>query len=351
MSSTTMRYANNAASNDHTPAVLSLGQVWVENMMDVPDIPRPGDFVVTQKTTAIIGGSYRVLLAAKRSGSPAKHAGIVGSGVYGAEVRKAFELNGIEHVGQDRLDADTGFRLVLNDGERKTFITSHGVETQGDETTFSSIVPDPGDIVHLSGDTLMDHTASGIEEFLSRAGTDPRERPYTMLLNPTNAMQVVSDHLLENMVLAHPIWSCNRQEAQTLSERLGLPKRDITITVGGGFDDSMTRLCETLGGALGAPLIVRAGSRGAWVRDRGKMSVNVPGFPTKPIHTRSAGTCHTGVLAAMLAQGHSLFDATHIANAAASIAIDRSVSGLPNCPNIEATMALLENQDSSEQGD
>ena len=70
------------------------------------------------------------------------------------------------------------------------------------------------------------------------------------------------------------------------------------------------------------------------------MLTHVEGFPTEPIHTRSAGSCHTGTLCAMLAQGWSLIDSVRIANAAASLAIAHSRGGVPQCPGRDDALTL-----------
>ena len=333
---------NSRKPEQSAASVISLGQVWVDIMMGVGELPQPGGFAVADSVTPSVGGSFRVLQAAARSGSPAKHAGIIGTGLWSSVIRDEFEANGIQHIGGDRLDKDSGFRLVLNDGSHKTFIATYGAEAQGDERTFDAIDPEPGDVVHISGNTLMDHSAAGIEGFLHRAGAEPETRPYTIVLNPTNSLHLVSDHLIEDTVLCRPTWSCNRQEANTLAERLGIPPTDDSkLTIGGGFDDAMTELCEALGTTLRAPLVLRAGARGAWVRVPGSEVVHEEGFPVKSTHTRSAGSCHTGVMCAMLAQGWSLFDAVRIANASASIAISNNQAGVPDCPPVEDAIALI----------
>ena len=115
----------------------------------------------------------------------------------------------------------------------------------------------------------------------------------------------------------------------------------------------MTTLCDALGTTLRAPLVLRAGARGAWVRVPGSEVIHLEGFPVKSTHTRSAGSCHTGVMCAMLAQGWSLFDAVRIANAAASIAISNNKAGVPDCPPVEDAIALIKqhegNTDTSAQ--
>lgn len=345
---------NSRKPEQSAASVISLGQVWVDIMMGVGELPQPGGFAVADSVTPSVGGSFRVLQAAARSGSPAKHAGIVGTGLWSSVIRDEFEANGIQHIGGDRLDKDSGFRLVLNDGSHKTFIATYGAEAQGDERTFDAIEPEAGDVVHISGNTLMDHSAAGIEGFLHRAGANPEQRPYTIVLNPTNSLHLVSDHLIEDTVLCRPTWSCNRQEANTLAERLGIPPTDdAELTIGGGFDDAMTTLCDALGTTLRAPLVLRAGARGAWVRVPGSEVIHLEGFPVKSTHTRSAGSCHTGVMCAMLAQGWSLFDAVRIANASASIAILNNKAGVPDCPPVEDAIALIKqhegNTDTSAQ--
>ena len=49
-------------------AVISLGHVWVDIMMDVNGVPKAGGFAVSDHTTAAVGGSYRVLQAVSRMG-------------------------------------------------------------------------------------------------------------------------------------------------------------------------------------------------------------------------------------------------------------------------------------------
>ena len=325
----------------HEPSVISLGQIWMDIMMDVADVPPSGGFAVAADAEPALGGSFRVLQAVQRMGSPSMHAGIIGTGIWGTAIRTAMATHGIDHIGQDRIDSDTGFRIVLNDGDRKTFIARYGAEAQGADDIFDEIEPKPSDIVHISGNSLMDHSASGLDAFLRRPESNPLHREYGIVINPTRSLDLVSDHLIEDTVLARPLWSCNRQEAEKLAQRLGVDiDYSSAMTVGGSFDKSMGILCTELGAALHAPLVLRAGSRGAWVREPGGMLTHVEGFPTEPIHTRSAGSCHTGTLCAMLAQGWSLIDSVRIANAAASLAIAHSRGGVPQCPGRNDALTL-----------
>ena len=52
----------------HEPSVISLGQVWVDIMLNVDEVPAQGGFAVADHPKPSIGGSYRVLQAASRMG-------------------------------------------------------------------------------------------------------------------------------------------------------------------------------------------------------------------------------------------------------------------------------------------
>ena len=322
--------------------VISLGEVWVDIMMDVDSLPKSGGFAASRSTIPTIDGSYRALLASRLMGTPTAHAGIIGAGPWASMIRHAFYEHDITHIGPDRLDADTGFRLVLNDTNGgKTFIATYGAEAQGGADTFDGIDLQPGDVVSISSNSLMDATAAGVDAFIRQAGSDPDARPYQIVLSPTSSLERVNDRLLEDLVLARPIWTCNRQAAVKLADRLGAPLDEVPVTVGGTFDNEMKALCDNLGTTLRAPLVIRAGARGAWVRLPGGEVTHVDGFPTKAVHKRSAGTVHTGVLCAMLATGRSLVEATQVANAAASLSIEHSENGIPVPPTRDEVLELI----------
>lgn len=322
--------------------VISLGEVWVDIMMDVDSLPESGGFAASRSTIPTIDGSYRALLASRLMGTPTAHAGIIGAGPWASMIRHAFYEHDITHIGPDRLDADTGFRLVLNDTNGgKTFIATYGAEAQGGADTFDGVDLQPGDVVSISSNSLMDATAAGVDAFIRQAGSDPDARPYQIVLSPTSSLERVNNRLLEDLVLARPIWTCNRQAAVKLADRLGAPLDEVPVTVGGTFDNEMKALCDNLGTTLRAPLIIRAGARGAWVRLPGGEVTHVDGFPTKAVHKRSAGTVHTGVLCAMLAAGRSLVEATQVANAAASLSIEHSENGIPVPPTRDEVLELI----------
>ncbi|NEG95382.1 sugar kinase [Bifidobacterium sp. SMB2] len=361
-------------------SVISLSEIFVNINMGVNAIPHPGGYAYAGRHNIEVGGGFPLLKAASRMGVRAEHAGIVGNGTWGSIIRDAMAFEGITHTGLDRLDEDSGFRVLLSDGgSRKTLIATFGAEAHGNADAFDMIHPKSHDVVHISGNTLTNRTASAVYAFLRREdehwsdyslgrsseGFDAAEdvdgglaatggsgsRRYQMVFNPTGAlMQHVNEALLETLVLDRPIWSCNKQEARIIAHRLGAAITEPEpITVNGNTDAAMPELCRLLGEILKAPLIIRTGATGAWVwepnADGGTDAepVHVPGHVVKAVHMQSAGSCHTGALCAMLARGASLVEAVRIANAASALAVERAgenLGGDPECPNYDEAQEL-----------
>ncbi|MBT1165575.1 PfkB family carbohydrate kinase [Bifidobacterium simiarum] len=406
ISNTPRQEDDRAGNRGGTGRVISLGEVAADIMISVGQLPHPGGFSFADRNYMTVGGSYGTLQAAARLGVESQHAGVIGNGPWATMIRMAMERDGITHIGQDRLDEDSGFRVIVGDGgTRKTVIVSYGAEAHGEADAFDMIEPAPGDVVQISGNTLVNRTASAVYAFLRRtdahwadygdglggsegnrhhlladetaalgvkpggaetdgAETDghmseaeqsdverPPRRPFHLVFNPMGMSGHLNDSLLETLILARPIWSCNKEEARMLAHRLGVAITEPEpITVNGSTDAAMPELCDGLGAVLDAPLIVRTGATGAWLWEPGddgdadgSSLMHIEGYATKALHTQSAGRCHTGALCAMLARGANLEDAVELANAATSIAVSRANegSGAPECPTMEEAMALV----------
>lgn len=330
------------AQRDHEPTVISVGQIWVDITMHVQEMPQPGEFTNAPSVTKSASGSFHVLQAASRMGARTELASIMGTGPWATMLRDSLRRSHILHTGPTRPNQDNGFRIVLTDGMQKSYVAHHGAEAHGDPRAFAHVRPQRGDVVHISGNALMNESSLAVNAFIQQPQCRPQEREFRMVINPTNTLRLVNDQLLENLVLTRPIWSMNRQEARTLAYRLGVTfDESATMRVNAGFDESMHALCEALGETLRAPVVLRAGARGAWVRQHGKGVEHIDGFPTKATHIRSAGPAHTGALCALLAEGWDLESSVQIANAAASLAIEHNHAGIPFCPTCGEAAKLV----------
>ena len=333
------------AQRDHEPTVFSLGQTWVDMLMHVPQMPEAGRFIEASNVTRCVGGSFQVLDAATRMGAHTELASMLGTGPWADCIASALRRAHIAHTGRTLPNQDNGLRIILSDGEHKAYVAHHGAESRGDADAYKNIQPQKGDVVHISSNALMNDGAVAVQKFLTRADCQPDARTFRIVLNPTSALRLVNAQLLETLILARPIWSMNRQQARSLADCLAIDiEEPPTMRVSGGCDEPLLAVCTSLSDVLRAPVVLRAGSRGAWIRQHGEGVMHIDGFPTKATHIRSAGPVHTGALCALLAEGWDLEASVQIADAAAALAVAHSVNGVPVCPGYDEATAVIKEQ-------
>ncbi|MCB5658929.1 hypothetical protein LIQ27_22825, partial [Bacteroides fragilis] len=79
-----------------------------------------------------------------------------------------------------------------------------GAEVRTDAHTFDDMHPKSGDVVHISGASLMNTGAVAVGSFISRPECAPDVRDFRIVLTPTSMMSTVNELLLEDIVLLHP---------------------------------------------------------------------------------------------------------------------------------------------------
>ncbi|MEU3624552.1 sugar kinase [Amycolatopsis coloradensis] len=270
--------------------LIHTGQVVVDLVMRVPNLPTPGGDVLASTVDFMPGGGFNVMAAAARAGAPVLYAGTHGTANFAGLARSAMAAEGIALAHEPMGEGDTGIvvALVEDDGER-SFITGTGAEGRLPRGLLDDIVPTGQDVVYLTGYSLL-HTpnAEVLLDWLPRIGDA------TVLFDPGPLAGDVPGQVL-TAVLSHvDILSCNATEVKTL--------------------DGESGRVETL--------VVRDGPAGCRVVV-GERVVTVPGFAVEAVDTNGAGDAHCGVLAAELIAGTDLIEAARRANAAAAIAVTR----------------------------
>jgi sugar/nucleoside kinase (ribokinase family) len=313
--------------------LLHLGNVVVDVVLDVPDLPERGDDVLASATQVTPGGGYNVMAAAVARGLPAGYAGAHGSGPFAALARAALARAGIEVLQEPKAGADTGFVVAIVDaaGER-TFLTSRGAEATLTAEDLKGVRATPRDAVYLSGYGLVyPSNASAILGWLGRLG-----EPNLVFLDPGPLVGAVPGDVLRRVLRRADWLTCNAREAAGLT----------------GLDDpSAAALALARGAVAGVPgvasdgqdpahpregVLVRAGAAGCLVARAGAGSearsgagadglppVHVPGFPVTVLDTNGAGDTHAGTFIAALAAGADALDAARTANAAAALSVTR----------------------------
>lgn len=326
------------------PRVISLGQIIVDLTMKVDAVPKPGEDIFASSYSMRAGASYNMLFAASQMEAKAQWAGVLGEGYFANIISKALNEAHISHIGTKNSTLDSGFCIALTDASaERTFISTKGAETSGDEHAFDFVNPNPQDVVYLSGYTFVSPIKRALLRFMMRTSGSSglgrpsglgssslessfynRTRRFTAIFDASPMIANILDEDLKALIAYAPIWLCNAREAGILARRLNAWGNDET-------NNQLTKQkIELLQRALQAPLVVHTGSDGAWVCDLGKEAEHIKGFQVKAVDTNGAGDAHTGVLAASIGYKMTLKQAVLYANAAAALAVTKY--GPATCP-------------------
>lgn len=359
-------YKSNISLNEKAslvvPQVISLGQIIVDVTMKVNSVPKPGEDIFANSYSMSAGASYNMLFAASQMGAKAQWAGVLGEGYFANIISKDLNEAHISHIGTKNSMLDSGFCIALTDkSAERTFISTKGAETSGDEHAFDLVNPNPQDVVYISGYTFVSPIKRALLRFMLRtsglcglgssaleSSFDKHKRRFTAIFDASPMIANISDEDLKALIDYAPIWLCNAREAEILAKRLNAwndAKCNECASDGvsevaseGASEDAICATnnqltkykIERLQRVLKAPLIVHAGSCGAWVCDLGKEAEHIKGFQVKAVDTNGAGDAHTGVLAACIGYKMTLKQAVLYANAAAAIAVTKY--GPATCP-------------------
>ncbi|MBR7743514.1 sugar kinase [Phycicoccus sp. BSK3Z-2] len=301
------------------PRVIHTAQALVDVVLEVPEIPARGGNVMAGSQRRYAGGATTTLLAAARSGASAVHAGAVGTGPNGDLVRETLRTAGVALSAPPVEDLDTGICVVLVEPTaERTFVTTQAAERCITAASLATSAPRPGDLVCVSGYSLVGRTRDPLVEWLGTldGGVD-------VVLDPGATFVHADDEAREAVLSRTTVWSGNADEASALA---GV----------GGIRESAEVLATML--PRGAVVVVRDGPRGCLVRADGD-GVFVPGHPQRPVDTNGAGDTHTGVLLAERLAGATWSEAAARGNAAGALTVTRR--GPDSCPTREEIDAFL----------
>ena len=315
----------------HGPRVIHTAQALVDEVVEVDALPVRGGNAVAQSYARYAGGAVNILVAAARSGADAVLAGAVGTGANGDLVRAALAAEGVAVSSPPVPDLDTGICFVMIEpSAERTFVTTQGAERRITVESLQTSVPVEGDLVCLSGFSLVGLTRDPLLEWL-----DGLAAGVVVVLDPGAAFADLGEELRERVLARTTVWTSNADEAAQLTGR-----SDPAAAV----EAVARRLSE------GAVAIVRDGPKGCWVRAAGGTGepTYLPGYPQDAVDTNGAGDTHTGVLVACRAAGADWETAARRANAAGAIKVTRR--GPATAPTAAEIDTFFEEQGLDTQG-
>lgn len=287
-----------------TPRVIHTAQALVDEVVDVPALPTRGGNSMASTYNRYAGGAANILIAAARSGAVAVHAGSVGTGPNGDLIRSALADEGIAITSDPVPGLDTGICFVMIEpSAERTFVTTQGAERHVSIESLSSSAPVDGDLVCVSGYSLIEPTVGPLLTWLEALPSS-----VVIVLDPGAIFARLPELVRERMLAVTDVWTSNAEEAQELTD-----------------EANYVRAAPLCAAQLprGAVAIVRDGPRGCAVDVDGQ-TTDVPGFPQHAIDTNGAGDTHTGAVVAQIAAGQDWVAAARWANAAAAIKVTRT---------------------------
>ncbi len=268
---------------------------------------RPGETVAASSLVRLPGGKgLNQAVAAARAGASVSFVGAVGRDLDGEDLVGVLVAAGVDVVGVAVVDAPTGTALVAVDANgENAIVVAAGANHRVDPAAAAALLVGPGDVV-----VAQLEVPHGVVSAAMRAA---RAAGGLAVLNAAPA-RPLPDELLAMVDIA----VVNETELEAL----------------GGMATLLSRL-----GPHGR-VVATLGAAGALVAD-GAGEVTIEGRRVEVIDTTGAGDCFVGVVAAGLAAGSSLVDAARVANAAASLAVQRdgAAVSMPTAAEIAALVA------------
>jgi len=284
--------------------MLHTGQVIIDLVMAVDQLPQIGGDVLAQSAAFEAGGGFNVMAAAVRNGLPVVYLGRHGTGRFGDLARQAMNAEGI-HIGiQMPAQRDTGICVALTDASaERSFISYIGAEGEVTEEDLNSVAAEAGDYVYVSGYSLL-HVGKA-QALLDWTLALPEV--ISVVFDPGPLVESPDSALMQALLPRIDVWTSNSVEA-------------LRFTGAADIAAALDRLAEHL--PKDVLMVVRDGPQGCWIQQAGERR-QVPGFAVKAVDSNGAGDAHAGVFVAGLAQGLDALEAARRANAAAALAVTR----------------------------
>jgi ribokinase len=303
-----------------TGRVVVVGSVNVDLVVTTERLPAPGETVIGGRFARHNGGKGgNQAVAAARLGATTWFIGAVGDDDFGAEARAALAAEGVDVGGLLVLPGEaTGVALVLVDGTGENSIAVAGganaaLDSVGVRAALKRLELTPADVVLVGHEIRTGATHEALR--LARLSGA------TAILNPAPAGG------LERPTL---------DLADVIT-----PNQGELATLVGADGRSSVQARRLLGREPGGrAVLVTLGSRGALLVE-GRRARNLPALRVEVVDTVGAGDTLNGALAAGLAAGLELVDASRRAVAAASLAVTRAGAreGMPTAAELEAALA------------
>lgn len=304
--------------------VLVVGAINVDLVVAAERLPGPGETVVGPSVQRYGGGKgANSAVAASRAGAEVRYCGAVGGDDVGASALAELRAEGVDVADVAVLDeTTTGMALIVVDrrGENQIAVGAGANAAVTPDTVRAAVARAAG-----WADCLL-VSAEIPPEAVVAAVVAAEAHGIRCVLNPAPVLP----ELLEALPCG-PVVTPNASELAALHALMG-----------GAAGASVPEIAEAIRARTEAPVVVTLGAAGVLVSEPGKPAVALPaGEVAEVSDTTGAGDTFNGVLAAALARGASVLEASTrgVAAASLSVAAVGARSGMPRAEAIDAALA------------
>ncbi|MFG1951100.1 ribokinase [Micromonospora sp. NPDC048830] len=308
------------------PTVLVVGSIHHDRSLLVPRLPGPGETVISGRTLDGLGGKgANQAVAVARTGVHCDLLGVVGDDGSAVVVRRELLAHGVSvaQVGVVPGRQTGRATVVVEDAGENLIIVEPGPVDLIARNMIDANLCDrdtPPAVVVVQGEVpapVICWTAESAKEAGSR---------FVLNLAPVLPVDLAALRQADPLVV-------NEHEATALLELLDGTPRTVD-----GLDDALGVARRLIGTGIRS-LVITLGADGAVLADRHRVH-HEAAFPATVVDTTGAGDCFTGTLAAGLACGYPLVEATRRGMAAASIAVGQTgaATAYPTRAQVDAVL-------------
>ncbi|CAM3219965.1 ribokinase [Pseudomonas gessardii] len=299
--------------------VVVVGSLNMDLVTRASRLPRAGETLVGQSFATVPGGKgANQAVAAARLGAEVAMIGCVGSDAYGAQLRDALVVEGIDCQAVSEVQGSSGVALIVVDDSSQNAIVivagSNGQLTPASLLAFDAVLQ-AARVIVCQLEVPMDTVGYALKR--------GRELGKTVILNPAPA----SGPLPADWYAAIDYLIPNESEASALS---GVPVDSL--------DAARVAATHLLKAGAGK-VIVTLGSQGALLADgRGFEHLLAP--KVQAVDTTAAGDTFVGGFAAALANGQSEAEAIRFGQVAAALSVTRA-GAQPSIPTLHDVQGFV----------
>jgi ribokinase len=299
--------------------VVVVGSLNMDLVTRASRLPRGGETLVGQSFATVPGGKgANQAVAAARLGADVAMIGCVGSDAYGAQLRDALLVEGIDCQAVNEVEGSSGVALIVVDDSSQNAIVivagSNGQLTPASLLAFDAVLQ-AAEVIVCQLEVPMDTVGYA----LKRA----RALGKTVILNPAPA----SGPLPADWYAAIDYLIPNESEASALS---GVPVDSL--------DAAKVAATHLLNAGAGK-VIVTLGSQGALFAD-GQGFEHLPTPKVQAVDTTAAGDTFVGGFAAALANGQGEAEAIRFGQVAAALSVTRA-GAQPSIPTLHDVQGFV----------